>query len=242
MPTGTLDLAKPQAKIAILEDDPIVGKILNTALLEHGYDVDWFTRGLDCVRGIEQNHYDACILDWMLPDVSGPDVMFQVNRRRTKAPLPVIFVTSKSEESDMIRILAAGADDYIIKPVSTGTFLARLDALLRRSGTKRAAQRKRWGRLEADFANKLIRVDGSLVDLSPIEAMLACYFLENTGLLVTRPHLLQVIWHSNSEQETRKVDVYVSRVRRKLEWTEENQWNLASIYRSGYRLEWLGNS
>jgi two-component system, OmpR family, response regulator RegX3 len=226
------------SRIALLEDDVFVGSMVSAWLKEAGYRVDWFEKGNQCVKALETSRYSACLLDWMVPDLSGPEVMARLQLQRKEFPFPVIFITGRDSEEDMVQMLNAGADDYIVKPVSEKILLARLHSVLRRTGGDHAPSRTKWGNLEADFNAHAIYVNGARVDLTAREAALAFYFLQNIGRLLTRPHLLTMVWHNSAEVDSRKIDVYVSILRRKLGLSPENGWRLVSIYGHGYRLEW----
>ncbi len=226
-------------RVALLEDDTVTGNVLNESLVAQGFRVDWFVRGIDCVRAIQKYRYDICILDWILPDIDGPEVMSLTNRNRKKNSTPIIFVTSKVSESDMVAMLNAGADDYIVKPVHVDAFLARVNALLRRAGHGMDNRILKWGSIELDLENRRIYMNGEIVDLTETERELAIYMFENTGRLVTRDALLKSVWKTTANIGTRKIDVHMSRVKRKLQWNMENRWNLSSIYGLGYRLEWF---
>lgn len=225
-------------RIALLEDDVHIGTMLSAWLKNSGYAVDWFQRGYECAKALETRRYNACLLDWMVPDLSGPEVMARIQLHRQEAPFPVIFITGRDSEEDMAQMLNAGADDYIVKPVSEKILLARLHSVLRRTGSDVPPVRTRWGSLEADFAARAIYLSGERVDLTGREGELAFYFLQNIGRLLTRPHLLSAVWHNSAEVDSRKIDVYVSILRRKLLLAPEHGWRLASIYGHGYRLEW----
>lgn len=228
-------------RIALLEDDPCVGKVFCTWLHQAGYQVDWYQSGAECVEGIAARPYSACILDWMIPDMSGPEVMLRVQLRQKEAHFPVIFVTGRNNEEDMVQMLNAGADDYLTKPVAERILLARLHSVLRRSGMDVVPQRTRWGHLESDFKGGTIYANGVPLELTGRETTLAFYFLRNIGRLLTRRHLLSAVWNCETDLDSRKIDVYVSILRRKLGLEPKNGWRLASVYGHGYRLEWAGS-
>lgn len=227
-------------RIALLEDDPYIGSVVHGWLNNAGYTVDWYVSGAECVEGVSTKRYSACLLDWVVPDMAGPEVMVRIQLRRKEAHFPVIFITGRDSEEDMVQMLDAGADDYLVKPVTEKVLLARLNSVLRRSGVEPTPQRTRWGNIEADFQGGAIFSDGIRLELTGREATLAFYFLRNIGRLLTRPHLLSTVWHSETEADSRKIDVYVSILRRKLGFTPENGWRLVSVYGHGYRLEWAG--
>lgn len=227
-------------RVALLEDDLLLGKVMSNWLRNAGYGVDWYQTGAACVQGMASQRYSACLLDWMIPDMSGPEVMLRVQLRQKENHFPVIFVTGRDSEEDMVQMLNAGADDYLVKPVSEKILLARLHSVLRRSGTEAVPQRTRWGHLESDFQGGTIFSHGVPLELTGRETTLAFYFLRNIGRLLTRQHLLRAVWNCETELDSRKIDVYVSILRKKLGLVPQHGWRLASVYGHGYRLEWVG--
>jgi DNA-binding response OmpR family regulator len=227
-------------RIAYLEDEAQNAETVGAWLREAGYAVDCFTRGADCARAVERSLYDACLLDWMVPDMSGPEVLARIRLQLKERPPPVIFLTGRDSEEDLVAMLAAGADDYIVKPASRAVLLARVSAVLRRSGVALETRRRVWGELELDFGLRRIFFQGQHIVLTERETDLALYLLQNTGRLLTRAHLLQTVWAHSAEVESRKVDMHASTLRRKLHLSPQHGWQLVSIYGQGYRLEWLG--
>ena len=224
-------------KIVLLEDDTELASTVQEWLSQAGYEVDVFNRGLDFLRNFPLTQYDLCIFDWVLPDMNGPDVMDSIKLRSNKVP-PIIFFTARSEESDIVRVIESGADDYIVKPASRQMLLARVNALLRRTTTQQKSEMFfELGSLKIDVNRRLLLLDGEVVKLTDKEFDLAVYFIRNEGVLLSRAHLINVVWGSSSKIETRTVDVHVSHVRNKIKLTPEFGWKLTSIYQQGYRLE-----
>ncbi|NOU26036.1 MAG: response regulator transcription factor [Methylotenera sp.] len=224
-------------KIAFLEDDLAYAEAILEWLIEANFEVDHFVTGLDFLRKFPNSQYDLCIFDWTLPDMDGPDVMVSIKLRSNKLP-PIIFLTGKSEEDDIVRVIESGADDYIVKPASRQMIMARINALLRRSAPDFAeATVGEFGGLKIDTKQRHVLLEGEEVKLTDKELDLAWYFLKNIGVLLSRTHLMQVVWGSTADIETRKVDVHVSHLRTKLKLTPEFGWKLSSIYQQGYRLE-----
>ncbi len=225
-------------RIAYLEDDSASASSVCGWLREAGYEVVWFACGVDCARAVEKERFDACLLDWMVPDLLGTEVLARIRIKHRQATPPVIFTTGRDSEEDVVGVLAAGADDYIVKPLSRPLLLARLQAVLRRSGgSSPAMQVQCFGRLTVDFAKRQFALDERFVTLSERETDLALYFFQHVGRLLSRDHLLQVVWRLVPEIDTRTVDVHVSALRRKLGLIPESGWRLVSVYRQGYRLE-----
>lgn len=224
-------------KIALLEDDLSYAETIQEWLQEAGFEVDHFATGLDFLRKFSHSQYDLCIFDWALPDMEGPDVMVSIKLKSSNLP-PIIFFTGRSEEEDIVRVIESGADDYIVKPASRPLLLARINALLRRTNVKSNPEViYEFGSLILDPKERLATLDGEEVKLTDKEFDLALYFLKNEGMLLSRTHLMNVVWGASSEIETRKIDVHVSHLRTKLKFTPENGWKLTSIYQQGYRLE-----
>ncbi|WP_370868123.1 response regulator transcription factor [Methylotenera sp.] len=231
-----IDVNRKQ-KIAFLDDDLAYAETIQEWLSEAGFDVDHFATGLDFLRKFPNSQYDLCIFDWTLPDMEGPDVMVSIKLRSNKLP-PIIFLTGRSEEDDIVRVIESGADDYIVKPASRQMLMVRINALLRRTQPEYTnATICDFGGLKIDTKQRLVLLDGEEVKLTDKELDLAWYFLRNVGVLLSRTHLMQVVWGSTADVETRKVDVHVSHLRTKLKLTPEFGWKLSSIYQQGYRLE-----
>jgi len=224
-------------RIAFLEDEPVTATTVCDWLREAGYEVVWFTRGVDCARAVESERFDACLLDWLVPDLPGTEVLSRIQIKLRQATPPVIFATGRDSEEDVVSVLAAGADDYIVKPLSRAILLARLQAVLRRSGAQAAAPTQNFGRLTVDYTKRQVALDNRIVALNERETDLALYIFQHVGRLLTRDHLIQVVWRLVPEVDTRTVDVHISALRRKLGLTPESGWRLVSIYRQGYRLE-----
>ncbi|HOY69406.1 MAG TPA: response regulator transcription factor [Methylotenera sp.] len=227
-----------KAKIAFLEDDVHYAAQIIEWLKQANYEVGHFITGMDFLKNFSDAQYDLCIFDCSLPDISGADVMGSIKLRSNKLP-PIIFLTGHNkEEEDIVRMMESGADDYLIKPVSRPILLVRINALLRRSSPDLCDDNfSEFGALKVDTKQRKVSIDGADIKLTDKEFDLAVYFLRNEGALLSRVHLMQVVWGSSAEVETRKVDVHVSHLRTKLKLTPEYGWKLTSIYQQGYRLE-----
>lgn len=233
-----LDAINKKVKIAFLEDDVHYAAQVIEWLNQANYEVSHFVTGMDFLKNFSDAQYDLCIFDCSLPDISGADVMGSIKLRSNKLP-PIIFLTGHNkEEEDIVRMIESGADDYLIKPVSRSILLVRIGALLRRTTPDlREDGFNDYGTLKVDAKQRKVTLNGTDVKLTDKEFDLAVYFLKNEGALLSRVHLMQVVWGSSAEVETRKVDVHVSHLRTKLKLTPEFGWKLTSIYQQGYRLE-----
>lgn len=223
-------------RIAFLEDDASFAPSVVAWLKEAGHEVEWFRSGRECLRAMAETRFDMCLFDWMVPDMSGPEVM--ANLKLKGIMPPVIFLTARDAEEDVVAIMQAGADDYVIKPSSKAVMIARLHAVARRCAAKiRPEPVQDFGSILVDFGARRFIVEEAPVKLTEKETELALYLFSRIGQLLPRGHLIQVVWGSSPDIDTRTVDVHISHLRSKLSLLPEKGWRLTSVYRQGYRLE-----
>ena len=222
-------------RIAILEDDLSQLELIGHWLESAGHHAHTFERGALLLRALERETYDALVLDWNVPDVSGIEVLRQV-RQQLHPGTPVLFGTARDAEGDIVAALRAGADDYLIKPMRRMELLARLEALTRRIAIE-TVEVLEVGRFRVDCkARQLLRDDG-LVQLTAKDFDLAVFFLRNVGRLLTRAEIRERVWGISQELKSRTLDTHVSRIRNKLGLLAEHGWSLVAVYGYGYRLE-----
>ncbi len=221
--------------VAILEDDSYQRQLLTMLVETGGHQVTGFTQGADLLQALDTRSFDVLLLDWMMPDMSGDQVLNAL-RQRHGLDLPVIVVTARDSESDVVSALRQGADDYIVKPAKGMELLARMEALTRRMRSGRAAP-IRAGRYEIDLERRTVLFEGKPIDLTQKEFDLAVYLFQNPGKLLSRVKLLERVWGISAEVDTRTVDTHASRVRRKLKLDSATGWKLLPVYGFGYRLE-----
>ncbi len=225
-------------RIAYLEDDAEMAATVGGWLREAGYEVVWFASGIACAEAVVSQRFDLCLLDWLVPDLSGTEVLARLQIKLRRAMPPVVFTTGRDSEEDVVRVLTAGADDYLVKPMSRPLLLARLDVLFRRQrGLSGGSQMQDFGRLIVDHGRRQLVLDHERVHLTERETDLALFLFQNIGRALSREKLIQVVWSKTPRIDTRTVDVHVSLLRRKLGLTPEHGWRLTSIYGHGYRLE-----
>ena len=182
------------------------------------------------------DHFDLCILDWEVPDMSGPEVLASL-KLKGKYP-PVIFLTGRDAEEDIVKVIESGADDYIVKPPSSTILLARVNALYRRNQpNNQPGSIDNYGHLTVNFGKRKFEIDNEIVKLTEKETELAIYFFGHLGALLSRSHLTKVVWGTTPEIDTRTIDVHVSHLRSKLKLLPQFGWRLTSVYQQGYRLE-----
>lgn len=223
-------------RILLVEDDPAHHALLLSWLKADGYQVTSFHNGLEAQQFLADNWADLAILDWDIPGVSG-DKLLQKIRGRSQSAMPVLFQTVHSAEADIVRILDAGADDYLVKPFDRQVVLARLRALLRRFGTSNVQGRKMMIEdcVLDQQARSLVTPDGEVRALGTKEFDILWHLASHLGAVVLRQDLMSVVWGWDAAVQSRSVDMYVSRVRTNLK-ASGVRWTVQSVYATGYRL------
>ncbi len=228
--------------IASLEDDPAQAQLIHSTLVAAGHTCTNFKLGQDLLTALSGSpDFDLLLLDWQIPDISGLEVVRWV-RARLGYTLPVMFLTGRTMEEDLVVGLQAGADDYIGKPMRAGELLARVDALLRRHNPTGSLEMPfSCAAYEIDPATDTIRLRGIKVELAPKEYELALLLFRNPGRLFSRDVISKRIWNRDIPATSRTLDTHLSNLRRKLELGAEHGVRLNSSYALGYRLEMLAN-
>ena len=225
-------------RIALLEDDPIFGPVYVSWLKEAGHACDLFPTGQALMQALVRESYDMLILDWLLPDTTG-DAMFLWTRQNVQRRVPILFITGRDTEEDIMRGLELGADDYLCKPLRHGEFVARVAAVGRRAeisenDTEIVIDAPPYG---FNTVTRTLTCRGKPVRLTGKEFDLAVFLFRNRGRAVSRGHILQGVWGHEPGLTTRTVDTHVSRLRNKLHLTPERGWSLTPLYNYGYRLD-----
>ena len=205
-----------QPYILVVEDEEALATLLHYNLDKEGYRVDLCADGEEALIRIDEKPPDLLILDWMLPSVSGIEVCRRLRQRPATRNLPIIMLTARGEESDRVRGLDTGADDYIVKPFMMSELSARVRAVLRRIRPGLAEDRIRHGDITIDRSAHRVKRAGKDVHLGPTEFRLLDYFMQHPGRVFSREQLLNAVWGSDVYVETRTVDVHIGRLRRAL--------------------------
>lgn len=229
-------------RIAVLEDDPSQAKLVGVWITSQGFVCRLFERGTDLLESALRDTFDLFVLDWQVPDLSGEEVLKAI-RSSAREQVPVLFTTARDREEDIVRALRSGADDYLVKPLRKLEFIARLEALLRR--TRRGGQEEsivEIGPFRVDLQGRTLHKNGVALELTQKEFDVAAILLRNIGRLLSRSYLVDTVWGTDADARTRSVDTHVSQVRGKLGLYPEEGWRLSAIYQHGYRLERVSES
>ncbi|WP_144637213.1 response regulator transcription factor [Bordetella genomosp. 13] len=224
-------------KIASLEDDLDQARHIQQTLRGAGYDCDSFQLSLDLLAAMRAQAYDLVVLDWQLPDMDGDEVVRQL-RSNFGFAIPVIFVTSRNQEEDLVRGLQAGADDYIPKPLRPSELLARVGALLRRAQPAMPSHAAfAVAAYRIDPGERSVQLEGRKIVLAPKEYELALLFFRNLGRLLSRDVLAERVWNREIPATSRTLDTHLSNIRQKLQLRPQHGVRLTSSYALGYRLD-----
>ena len=226
-------------RVAIVEDDPSQAEMLAHWLRRSGHSCQHFDRGGTVIRALDQDSFDALVLDWNLRDISGPELLKGI-RGSDQSSMPILFVSAHAREEDVVSALRQGADDYMAKPVRYLEFVARVEAIARRA-KHRTEQSKvlEMDPYRVDCESRTVLRDGRAVKLTTKDFDLSVLFLRNVGQLLSRVHICERVWGHKVLLPSRTLDTHISRVRRELGFTPEKGWRLAAKYGYGYRLQQL---
>ncbi len=226
-------------KILVVEDDDALATLLHYNLEKEGYDVALAPDGEEALTRVKEALPDLIVLDWMLPKVSGIEVCRRLRARPETRNLPIIMLTARGEESDKIRGLDTGADDYLVKPFAMSELSARLRAVLRRLRPGLAEDRVRIGDIVIDRVAHRVKRNGKEVHLGPTEYRLLDHFMQHPGRVFSREQLLDAVWGSDVYVEARTVDVHVGRLRKALN-DGQGRDPIRTVRAAGYALELEG--
>ena len=222
--------------VLAVEDEESLATLLQYNLDKEGYRVGVASDGEEALMMIDEQAPDLVVLDWMLPKVSGVEVCRRLRSRPETRNLPIIMLTARGEETDRIRGLDTGADDYVVKPFSMTELAARIRAVLRRIRPGLAEDRIRHGDLVIDRAAHRVRRGPREVRLGPTEFRLLDYLMQHPGRVFSREQLLDAVWGSDVYVEARTVDVHIGRLRKALnEGTEDDP--IRTVRSAGYSLD-----
>jgi len=228
-------MANHMTKILVVDDDSNICELLRLYLEKEGFHAVLAHNGESAVNAFREHNPDLILLDIMLPVMDGWQVCREI---RKSSQVPIIMLTAKGEMFDKVLGLELGADDYVTKPFDAKEIVARIRAVLRRSGEKEASddviKEARFDKLSVNLSNYELRVDGKKVDAPPKEMELLYYLASNPNRVFTRNQLLDEVWGFDYYGDSRTIDVHVKRLREKLEGVSD-KWSLQTVWSVGYK-------
>ena len=223
------------AKVLVVEDEDALATLLEYNLAKEGYDISLAPDGEEALLRVDEEAPDLVILDWMLPKVSGIEVCRRLRQGPKTRNIPIIMLTARGEETDRIRGLDTGADDYVVKPFSMTELTARVRAVLRRIRPGLTEDVARYGDIVIDRVAHRVRRSGKEVHLGPTEFRLLDHFMRHPGRVFSREQLLDSVWGSEIYVEARTVDVHIGRLRKAL--GVEGADPIRTVRSAGYSLD-----
>jgi two-component system, OmpR family, phosphate regulon response regulator PhoB len=220
----------------VIEDEEPLALLLRYNLESEGYEVETVNRGDDAELRLAEQVPDLILLDWMLPGLSGIELCRRLRLRPETERLPVIMLTARGEETERIRGLSTGADDYVVKPFSVPELMARVRAMLRRSNPQVVASILRAGDIELDRESHRAHRSGRELKLGPTEYRLLEFFLQAPGRVFSREQLLDSVWGLDIYVDERTVDVHVGRLRKAINRGRERD-PIRTVRGAGYSLD-----
>jgi two-component system, OmpR family, response regulator RegX3 len=221
-------------KILLVEDDPFQLDLASGWLQSQAHSVVGCRDAQSAMSSLGRESFDVAVLDWMMPDINGEELLGWI--RSNQPEIAVMFATARDQEDEIVQILDAGADDYLIKPLRPREFVARVEALGRRarpmSDLEGAIAPYGFDPVTGEFS-----LHGRSAAMTPRMRSVASVFFRNREKLISRRRLHLEVWGQNSEVDSRSLDTHVSRIRNALELDGRHGWRLASVYQKGYRLE-----
>ena len=222
--------------VLVVEDEDALATLLHYNLDKEGYRVGVAGDGEDALIMANERAPDLVILDWMLPKVSGIEVCRRLRGRAETRNVPIIMLTARGEETDRIRGLDTGADDYVVKPFSMVELTARVRAVLRRIRPGLADDRITVGDIVIDRVAHRVKRGGKEIHLGPTEFRLLDYLMQHPGRVFSREQLLDAVWGSDVYVEARTVDVHIGRLRKALNGTADGD-PIRTVRSAGYSLD-----
>jgi two-component system phosphate regulon response regulator PhoB len=228
-------LSMPMSRILVVDDDPAIREMVGLALVRDGFDVLEAGDVAAAGNALSADEVDLILLDWMLPGQSGFEFIRSLRGGQLHRNIPVIMLTARDQEHERVAALEAGADDYIAKPFSISELLARIRAVLRRSGGRGNDEILLAGGLQLDPGSHRVSVGETRLELAPLEFQLLHYLMLHQDRVYSRRQLIDLVWRSNVYIEERTVDVHIRRLRKALE-PHDLQHLIQTVRGTGYRL------
>ena len=222
--------------VVVVDDEVQIRRLLRVSLETQGFTVHLAATGEEGLRLVQGRKPDIVLLDLGLPDRDGADVLSGL---REWSSVPVIILSVRNAEEEIVRLLDAGADDYIVKPFSTGELIARMRVAIRHHAPEDAADTFVSGRLSVDLQNRSVKASGETVKLTPTEYGLLRLFVQHAGRILTHRQILREVWGPNTDEDTNYLRVYITGLRKKLEENPQMPQLIVTEPGVGYRLRIL---
>ncbi|HCE43926.1 MAG TPA: hypothetical protein DET40_10295 [Lentisphaeria bacterium] len=220
-------------RVLVIDDEIHIRRLLRISLGKKEYDVFEAGNGFDGIQEVQKSRPDIILLDLNLPDRDGLSVLQEI---RTWSTIPIVILSVRNSEEDIVTLLNSGADDYLVKPFNTEELIARMNVALRRQRPDMKETTFKTGELEIDFGNRKVRVADQEINVTPTEYSILSYLARNPGRIVTQERILKEIWGPISDAESGSLRVHVSSLRKKIESDPARPELLITEPSIGYRL------
>ncbi len=224
--------------VLVIDDEIQIRRLLRVSLEKQGFEVHEAATGEEGLQMIVGKKPDVVLLDLGLPDKDGAEVLSGL---RAWSSVPVIILSVRNAEEDIVRLLDAGADDYLVKPFNTGELIARMRVAIRHRAPREAPDAFISGRLSVDLQDRVVKVDGRQVKLTPTEYSLLRLFVQHAGRILTHRQILREVWGPNADEEANYVRVFMTGLRKKIEENPQMPQLIVTEPGVGYRLRILAS-
>ena len=223
-------------KILIVEDEKPISELIGFHLEQQNYQIKFSYDGESAIQEIEHWLPDLILLDWMLPNISGIEVLKRIKRKDNLKNIPIIILTAKGQEDDKIRGFELGVEDYVTKPFLPSEILARIKSLLKRTKAREENDSLKFNDININLTNRRVTRGERKLNLGPTEFNLLKFFIENKGRVYSRQQLLDNVWLNDAYVEPRTVDVHIRRLRKELNLTGEKDF-IRTVRSAGYSID-----
>ena len=223
-------------KILVVEDEKPISELIGFHLEQQNYQIKFSYDGESAIQEIEHWLPDLILLDWMLPNISGIEVLKRIKRKDNLKKIPIIMLTAKGQEDDKIRGFELGVEDYVTKPFLPSEILARIKSLLKRTKAREENDSLKFHYININLTNRRVTRGERKLNLGPTEFNLLKFFIENKGRVYSRQQLLDNVWLNDAYVEPRTVDVHIRRLRKELNLTGEKDF-IRTVRSAGYSID-----
>ncbi len=223
-------------KILVVEDEKPISELIGFHLEQQNYQIKFSYDGESAIQEIEHWLPDLILLDWMLPNISGIEVLKRIKRKDNLKKIPIIMLTAKGQEDDKIRGFELGVEDYVTKPFLPSEILARIKSLLKRTKAREENDSLKFNDININLTNRRVTRGERKLNLGPTEFNLLKFFIENKGRVYSRQQLLDNVWLNDAYVEPRTVDVHIRRLRKELNLPGEKDF-IRTVRSAGYSID-----